>query len=105
MGTKVASAPNGEPAEACAAECNAVALLAGQNQALELIAGNAPLGEVLDLLMRLIESQAPGLLCSVLLLEGEHLRIGGCLLDEVRDGRESLEGMMQENISHAQRCE
>jgi signal transduction histidine kinase/ActR/RegA family two-component response regulator len=53
-----------------------VALLAGQSRALELIARNAPLSDVLDFLMRLIETQAPGLLCSVLLLEGDRLRHG-----------------------------
>jgi signal transduction histidine kinase len=54
----------------------AEALLTGQNHALELIAGNAPLGEVLDYAMRLIESQAPDVVCSVLLLEDGHLRHG-----------------------------
>jgi signal transduction histidine kinase/ActR/RegA family two-component response regulator len=54
----------------------AAALLAGQNRALELIAGNAPLPEVLDFVTRLIEAHAPGLLCSVLLLEDGRLRHG-----------------------------
>jgi len=54
----------------------AMALLAGQNRALELVASNVALPEVLDYLMRFLESQAPGMLCSVLLLEGDHLRHG-----------------------------
>ncbi len=54
----------------------AIALLAGQNRALELIASNAPLAEVLDFLTRFLERQAPGMLCSVLLLEDGHLRHG-----------------------------
>ena len=47
----------------------AEALLAGQNRALELIARGRPLVEILEFLTGLIESQAPGLRCSVLLLE------------------------------------
>jgi signal transduction histidine kinase len=54
----------------------ALALLAGQNRALELLARNAPLAEVLDFLTRLIEAQAPGLICSVLLLQDGRLRLG-----------------------------
>jgi signal transduction histidine kinase len=57
-------------------EDRAVSLLAGQNHALELIARSAPLPEVLDFLTRLIESQAPSLLCSILLLEDGRLRCG-----------------------------
>jgi signal transduction histidine kinase/ActR/RegA family two-component response regulator len=52
------------------------ALLEGQNHALELIAGNAPLHEVLAYVNRLIESQSPGSRCSVLLLEEGCLRLG-----------------------------
>jgi len=54
-------------------EVDAQALLAGQNRVLELVAGDAPLGEILTMLMRLIESQGSGLLCSVLLLENGRL--------------------------------
>src|SRR6185436_2803088 len=43
-------------------------LLRGQNRALELIAQGAPLEQTLDLLLRSIEAQSPGMLCSVLLL-------------------------------------
>ncbi|MES2113812.1 MAG: ATP-binding protein [Pseudomonadota bacterium] len=46
----------------------AEALREGQNQLLEMVAGGAPLQTTLDQLMRLIESQADGVLCSVMLL-------------------------------------
>lgn len=54
------------------------ALQAGQNRILEMIAANAPLGEILKQLVLLIESQAPDMLCSVLLLsdDGNHVRHG-----------------------------
>jgi diguanylate cyclase (GGDEF)-like protein/PAS domain S-box-containing protein len=50
----------------------------GQSQILEMIALNAPLGEVLAQLMRLVESQLSGIFGSVLLLDedGHHLRHG-----------------------------
>jgi signal transduction histidine kinase len=51
-------------------------MMAGQNRALELIASNAPLAEILDFIARFIESQTTGLSCSVLLLEGSRLRHG-----------------------------
>ena len=51
----------------------------GQAQILEMIAMSTPLGEVLDRLMRLIESQLSGIFGSVLLLDedGQTLRHGG----------------------------
>src|SRR5262245_36661492 len=49
-------------------------LLAGQTRILEMVATGSSLGEVLDALCRLIENQVPGLICSVLLLEGDRLR-------------------------------
>ncbi|MBI3376548.1 MAG: PAS domain S-box protein [Betaproteobacteria bacterium] len=54
------------------------ALIDGQKQALEMIAGSAPLEEILTVLMQVRETQAPGMLCSVLLLDrdGAHLRHG-----------------------------
>ena len=57
---------------------NEEALRAGQNRILEMIAGNAPLGEILTQLVLLIEAQTPGMLCSVLLLsdDGNHIRHG-----------------------------
>ncbi len=54
------------------------ALLAWEKSALELIVSPAPLHEVLDGLMLGLEEQAPGALCSILLLDsdGVHLRHG-----------------------------
>ena len=43
--------------------------LAGQNLILEKIASGADLAEVLANLLRLIESQSGGMLCSILLLD------------------------------------
>lgn len=53
-------------------------LLKGQNQVLERIAQGALLQEVLDVLLRIIEAQCPGMLCSILLLDadGVHVRHG-----------------------------
>ena len=54
------------------------ALRDGQAQVLHMIAQSAPLGDVLDHLMRLVESQLAGIFGSVLLLDedGNHLRHG-----------------------------
>jgi GAF domain-containing protein len=51
---------------------------AGQGRILQMIAANAPLGDILTRLVLLIEAQSPGMLCSVLLLsdDGEHVRHG-----------------------------
>jgi PAS domain S-box-containing protein len=51
------------------------ALLVGQNRVLQLIATGAPLPEALDALLRLVESLAPSMLTSILLLDTER----GCL--------------------------
>ncbi len=51
-------------------------LVAGQARVLEMVTMGASLGDVLDALCRLVESQEPRLLCSVLLLEGDRLRDG-----------------------------
>jgi signal transduction histidine kinase len=51
-------------------------LLAAQAHVLEKIATGASLGEVLDALCLLMERQKRGLICSVLLLEGDRLRDG-----------------------------
>ncbi len=53
-------------------------LSAGQNQLLEMIAQGQPLKQTLAGLMRLIESQSDGVLCSTLLLDedGVHIRPG-----------------------------
>ena len=51
---------------------------AGQEKVLQMIAANAPLGEILTSLVLLIEAQSPEMLCSVLLLsdDGNHIRHG-----------------------------
>lgn len=50
----------------------------GQNTILQRLAANAPLSEILERLVLLIEAQSPGMLCSVLLLsdDGDHVRHG-----------------------------
>jgi len=54
------------------------AFLAGQEKILEMIAANAPLADVLESLVLLMEAQSPEMLCSVLLLsdDGDHIRHG-----------------------------
>jgi PAS domain S-box-containing protein len=56
----------------------AEALHEGESHILEMIARDAPLGEILEKLVRLVEAQFAGLLCSVLLLDedGQHVRHG-----------------------------
>ena len=50
----------------------------GQSRILQKLAANAPLSEILERLVLLIEAQARGMLCSVLLLseDGDHVRHG-----------------------------
>lgn len=50
----------------------------GQSRILQKLAANSPLSEILERLVLLIEAQAPGMLCSVLLLseDGDHVRHG-----------------------------
>lgn len=50
----------------------------GQSKILQRLAANAPLSEILERLVLLIEAQAPDMLCSVLLLseDGDHIRHG-----------------------------
>jgi signal transduction histidine kinase len=50
----------------------------GQSRILEMIAANAPIGEILKRLVLLIEAQSPEMLCSVLLVsdDGNHIRHG-----------------------------
>jgi PAS domain S-box-containing protein len=56
----------------------AEALRDGESRILEMIARDAPLEEILEKLLRVVEAQFAGLLCSVLLLEedGQHVRHG-----------------------------
>jgi GAF domain-containing protein len=57
---------------------NEATFQAGQEHVLEMIAANAPLGEILTSLVLLMEAQSPEMLCSVLLLsdDGDHIRHG-----------------------------
>jgi GAF domain-containing protein len=50
----------------------------GQERVREMIAANAPLSEILETLVLMIEAQSPHMLCSVLLLseDGNHIRHG-----------------------------
>jgi signal transduction histidine kinase len=51
-------------------------VLRGQTRILEMIAVGTPLPDVLEGLSTLVEQQAPGMLCSVLLLDADRLRHG-----------------------------
>ncbi len=61
-----------------AAHRQRAALAVGQSRVLEMIAARRPLPETLDALLRLVESQSPDMLASVLLLDpdGVHVRHG-----------------------------
>ncbi len=50
----------------------------GQQQVEDMIAANEPLADILSTLVHMIEAQAPGMLCSVLLLssDGNHVEHG-----------------------------
>src|SRR5437667_245256 len=63
-------------AEDITARRRAEELQAGQKHVLELLATEATLADVLAALVCTIEEQAPGMLCSVLCLDGERLRHG-----------------------------
>ena len=54
------------------------AFAAGEQQVEDMIAANEPLGDILDVLVRMIEAQSPGMYCSVLLLspDGNHMEHG-----------------------------
>ena len=54
------------------------ALRDGEKKVEEMIAADAPLGDILATLVRMIEAQSPGMLCSVLLLsaDGNHVEHG-----------------------------
>jgi PAS domain S-box-containing protein len=56
----------------------AEALRDGESRILEMIARDAPLEEILERLVRVVEAQFTGMLCSVLLLDndGQHVRHG-----------------------------
>jgi two-component system, LuxR family, sensor kinase FixL len=48
---------------------------AGQTRVLEMVAANAPLSEILTNLVLLMEAQAEGMLCSILVLTADGLRV------------------------------
>jgi PAS domain S-box-containing protein len=50
-------------------------LLKAQNQALERVVQGAPLTETLERLLRVIESQCSGMLCSILLLDADGMHV------------------------------
>jgi two-component system cell cycle sensor histidine kinase/response regulator CckA len=54
------------------------ALVNGQNQVLEMIAGGEPLSETLTTLLHFIERQSEDMLCSILLLEDDGRRLRHC---------------------------
>lgn len=51
-------------------------LMSLQNRVLEMVATETPLPVIMDGIARLVEMQKPGVLCSILLLEGDRLRHG-----------------------------
>ena len=53
------------------------ALLTRETRTLEMVAKGDPLSHILDGLCRIVEEQAPGVLASVLLVDGDRLRHGG----------------------------
>ena len=61
----------------------------GQEKVREMIAANAPLSEILESLVLMIESQSPDMLCSVLLLsdDGNHMRHGAAPRPSLRRHR------------------
>src|SRR5262245_11608973 len=52
-----------------------VELLKAQNEVLEFIAQGAPLQETLDFLLRVIEARCSGMLCSILLIDPDGVRL------------------------------
>ena len=48
---------------------------AGQTRILEMVAANAPLPEILTNLVLLMEAQAEGMLCSILVLTADGMRV------------------------------
>jgi PAS domain S-box-containing protein len=63
-------------AEARAAERGDREFERGQRELLERIAAGAPLNELLEQIVRLVEAQSEGMLCSILLLDERRLRHG-----------------------------
>ena len=66
------------PGDAAAQERDAIgSCVSPEGRILEMVARGTSLSHVLDGLCRLVEEQAPGVLASVLLLDGDVLRHGG----------------------------
>ncbi|MEO6004218.1 MAG: response regulator [Opitutus sp.] len=72
----------------------AEALVNGQNQVLEMIAGGEPLAETLTALLRFIEQQSDDIICSILLLEDEGLRLRHCAAPRLHpDYKQAVDGL------------
>jgi PAS domain S-box-containing protein len=72
----------------------AEALRTGQNRLLEMIARGAPLHDILDSLLRLIEGQAPGLVCTILLLDEDGTTVRAATAPSLPPAfQEALEGL------------
>ena len=69
-------------------------LRAGQHQVLELIATGAPLPAVLDSIVRLVESEAEGMACTVLLLDDDGTTVRHGAAPSMPDGYlQALQGL------------
>src|ERR1700694_1837444 len=66
-----------EPAFDIGDQKRAESLVAVEKRIFEMVAKGNSLAEILDSLCRLVEAQADGVLASILLVEGDHLRHGG----------------------------
>ncbi len=67
-------------------------LMAGEKRVLETIAAGESLPRVLDVLCRAVESQGDGMLCSILLVEGDRLA-GGAAPSLPRQYVEAIDGL------------
>ena len=68
-------------------------LTLGQKDLLELIAGGAPLSETLDAIVRLVEDQAPQMLCSILLVDESGTRLqSGAASRSLKEYSEAIDG-------------
>jgi len=61
------------------------ALVNGQNQVLEMIAGGEPLNETLDTLLRFIERQSSDMICSILTLDDDERHLRHCAAPSLPD--------------------
>ena len=65
-------------AQCITARKQAEALITGHEQVLEMIATCVPLAESLTALLRVLEAQSPGMLCSILLLDADDVHLRHC---------------------------